>query len=70
MFICFGLVIPHFHELIVLIYIIDYITLFFTVCKLVTKEISEKLDKTHSSDVIETGYNIDSTKKKTKYNLS
>ncbi|XP_018014086.1 protein canopy homolog 4 [Hyalella azteca] len=40
------------------------------VCKLVTKEIGEMLEKTDSSDVIETGYNIDSKKKKTKYNKS
>ncbi|KAL7638641.1 UNVERIFIED_CONTAM: hypothetical protein RMT77_011213 [Armadillidium vulgare] len=41
------------------------------VCKLVTKEVTELLESHDSSDVIETGYNIDSkNKKKTKYNKS
>ncbi|XP_066966598.1 protein canopy 4 [Macrobrachium rosenbergii] len=40
------------------------------VCKLVTKEVSERLQSTDSSDVIETGYSIDGKKKKTKYNKS
>jgi len=40
------------------------------VCKLVTKELKERLESTDSSDVIETGYNIDGSKKKTKYNKS
>ncbi|XP_068248402.1 protein canopy 4 [Palaemon carinicauda] len=40
------------------------------VCKLVTKEVGERLQSTDSSDVIETGYNIDGKKKKTKYNKS
>ncbi|XP_076057044.1 FGF signaling regulator protein canopy b [Oratosquilla oratoria] len=40
------------------------------VCKLVTKELAEKLNERDSSDVIETGYNIDGQKKKTKYNKS
>ena len=42
----------------------------FTVCKLVTKELNERLEKTDSSDVIETGYSMDSKKKITKYNKS
>lgn len=42
----------------------------FAVCKLVTKEVNEQLDQTVSSGVIETGYNLDSKKKKTKYNKS
>ncbi|KAF2356673.1 protein of unknown function DUF3456 [Trinorchestia longiramus] len=40
------------------------------VCKLVTKEVGERLQKTDSSDVIETGYNLDEKKKRTKYNKS
>ncbi|KAK7070696.1 Protein canopy 3 [Halocaridina rubra] len=40
------------------------------VCKLVTKEVAERLQSSDSSDVIETGYSIDGQKKKTKYNKS
>lgn len=40
------------------------------VCKLVMKELGEKLQSKDSSGVIETGYNIDASKKKTKYNKS
>ncbi|XP_042866565.1 protein canopy homolog 4-like [Penaeus japonicus] len=40
------------------------------VCKLVMKELGEKLQSKDSSSVIETGYNIDASKKKTKYNKS
>ncbi|KAK7070697.1 Protein canopy 3 [Halocaridina rubra] len=40
------------------------------VCKLVTKEVAEKLQSLDSSDVIETGYGIDGQNKKTKYSKS
>ncbi|KAK8738571.1 hypothetical protein OTU49_003944 [Cherax quadricarinatus] len=40
------------------------------VCKLVAKEVGERLEAKDSSGVIETGYNIDAKKKKTKYNKS
>ncbi|XP_045591945.1 protein canopy 4 [Procambarus clarkii] len=40
------------------------------VCKLVAKEVNERLESKGSSGVIETGYNIDAKKKKTKYNKS
>ncbi|XP_045112241.1 protein canopy 4-like [Portunus trituberculatus] len=40
------------------------------VCKLVTKEVAEQLNSKDSSEVIETGYNMDTKKKKTKYNKS
>jgi len=40
------------------------------VCKLVTKEVNERLESSSSSDVIETGYNLDAKKKKTAYNKS
>lgn len=40
------------------------------ICKLVTKEVAERLESTDSSSVIETGYSLDGQKKKTKYNKS
>ena len=40
------------------------------VCKLVTKEVGVMLSSKDSSGVIETGYNMDGKKKKTKYNKS
>ncbi|XP_071527383.1 protein canopy 4 [Panulirus ornatus] len=40
------------------------------VCKLVAKEVGERLQAKDSSGVIETGYNMDAKKKKTQYNKS
>lgn len=40
------------------------------VCKLVTKEVGERLQAKDSSGVIEMGYSMDTKKKKTKYNKS